>query len=352
MIFFVMVVVTMLLAGCGMQSMAPFDSLTSMQPRVISVAPAEGEMVAPAESVAVEFSHAIDPVTVNENTLAIVKMDDADEGVEEIAEEVEDGDQIGVNGIYEFQQESRTAVFHANEPFEKGATYAIIATSKILSPDLIPLNQNPGSTPTPFTSSFRIVGVGQQADGSISGEEGQDESEIVRIRPAHLIINEILYDAVGSDTDGDVFVELFGELGGDITDYKLVFINGEDGLIKDTIEMPADSVIGDDGLFIIADAKTGAPDASDVDDADYIKNFDPQNGPDCVQLLNEKGELIDALAYGEPIVDIAENSLTCKEGLSAMDVSSGQSLSRVDGTDTDDNASDFKILDNPTPGFK
>lgn len=352
MIFFTIVIAAMCLAGCGMQGIAPFDSLISMQPRVIAVAPAEGEKVAPTESVAVEFSRSIDPITVNESTLAIIKTDATDEGVEGVADDVEDGDLIGAHGIYEFQQESRTALFHANEPFEKGATYVIVATSKILSPDLIPLNQNPGSTPTPFTSFFRIVGEGQDADGSISGEEGQDESDIVRIRPSHLLINEILYDAVGSDTDGDVFVELFGEAGGDITGYKLVFINGEDGIIKDTIEVPADSLIGDDGLFIIADAKTGSPDTSDVEAADYIKNFDPQNGPDCMQLLNEKEELIDAIAYGEPIVDLGENGLSCKEGFSAMDVSSGQSLSRVDGMDTDDNVSDFKILDSPTPGFK
>ncbi len=350
--FFTIFIIAVLLAGCGMQGLAPFDSLTSLQPRVIAVAPAEGEVIAPTDSVAVEFSRSIDPITVNESTLAIIKRHDPDEDVEEIADDVEHGDLIGVQGIYEFQKESHTVVFRAKELFEKGATYTIVATSKILSPDLLPLNQNQGNTPMPFTSTFMVTGEGQDTGGSAGSGDGEEEPEVVRIRPSHLVINEILYDAVGSDTDGDVFVELFGEAGGDITGYKLVFINGEDGIIKDTIEMPEDAVIGDDGLFIIADAKTGSPDISDVEAADYIKNFDPQNGPDCVQLLNEKEELIDAIAYGEPIADPAENGLSCKEGFPAMDVSSGQSLSRLDGTDTDDNANDFKILDNPTPGFK
>ncbi|MFH1829756.1 MAG: Ig-like domain-containing protein [Pseudomonadota bacterium] len=346
------IMLAMFLAGCGMQGIGQFDSLISMQPQVLSVTPADGQSATADTSVTVEFSRSIDPASVNESTLAIIKPEDPDEDIEGIADDVEDGDVRGIEGFYEFKDESRIAVFRAKQSFEKGATYILVASSQILSPDLLPLNQNPGSAPKPFFSTFTVMADGQgQGQGEVQGQ-GEGEAEVKRIRPTHLIINEILYDAVGTDTDGDVFVELLGEAGGDITGYKLVFVNGEDGIIKDDIEMPEDAVIGDDEIFLIADAKTGMPDISNVEHADFIKNFDPQNGPDCVQLLNEKGELLDAMGYGEPILEAAENGLACFEGVPAVDVASGQSLSRIAGIDTNDNAFDFEVLEVPTPGSK
>jgi hypothetical protein len=352
----VVVIIAVLLAGCGSQGMPPYDSLTSMQPRVIAVTPADGEIVSPETSVSVEFSRSIDPSTVDNTTLAIVKTEAAEADLDGLAEDIDDGDVVGIEGFYEFQESSHIAVFRGSKPLEKGSTYVIVATDHIMSTDLFPLNQKPGTTPAPFVSSFIVMGEEGDMEGTGSASENEEEgakegeAEIMRVRPSYLIINELLYDAVGSDTEGDVFIELAGEAGGDITGYKLIFINGEDGVITSTIEMPENALIGDDGIYVIADAKTGSPDASDVGDADFIKNFDPQNGPDCVQLLDDKGGLLDALAYGEPIAELAENGMRCFEGTLATDVSSGQSLSRSGGLDSDDNAIDFIALDSPTPG--
>jgi hypothetical protein len=87
-----------------------------------------------------------------------------------------------------------------------------------------------------------------------------------------------------------------------------------------------------------------------VELADLIVNFDPQNGPDGVQLLDDAGVLIDAVGYGEPIVELAENGLVAYEGTPAMDVGSGMSIARVDTFDTDDNSLDFIQLEVPSPG--
>lgn len=206
------------------------------------------------------------------------------------------------------------------------------------------------------------------SDGSVAGaggEEGSDTSDAGGSgagsstggsdkpsipRPSWLVINEILYDIPGPDSDGDSFIELAGEAGTDIGGYEIAFVNGSDGKIYDTIKLPEGLLISDDTVFVIADAVTGSPGTSHVGAADYIVNFDPQNGPDAVQLLDDVGGLVDAVGYGSPIASPAENGRTSYEGSPAEDVGSGISLSRVDTLDTNDNSSDFIQLEIPSPG--
>ena len=109
--------------------------------------------------------------------------------------------------------------------------------------------------------------------------------------------------------------------------------------------------MGEGGLYLIADAMTGSPGVSRVVGADFVDNFDPQNGPDCIQLIDHEGRLVDALGYGEPLVGTAENGLACYEGSPAADAASGESLSRSGGLDTDLNSADFTTCDVPTPGY-
>jgi len=225
-----------------------------------------------------------------------------------------------------------------------------------LGANLMPLNQTPGRTPTPFISSFFVKGdgvsdVNGNGDSAASNGGGAASNVMTpRNRPSVLVINEVMYDALGSDSNGDVFIELVGEKGGDISGYSINLINGDDGAIKDTIDILDGSIIRDDGIFLIADAEKGKPNTSRVAGADLIVNFDPQNGPDCIQLLDDTGKLLDALGYGASIANPAENGLACFEGNSADDVASGMSLSRTNSMDTDDNATDFTGMEAPTPG--
>lgn len=189
------------------------------------------------------------------------------------------------------------------------------------------------------------------------GEEDEAESIDPEDEPTsdenggEVVINELYYDAPGSDTDGVLFVELFGTpemvLGG----YQIVFINGDGGAITDLIELPAESRMGADGFFVIADGRTDMLDTTVVAGSDLIDNFDPQNGPDGVQLLDAAGRLLDSLVYGEGAVAVAENGFPLGEGSFAPDVAGGHSLSRHPaGWDSDDNAVDFVENTLPSPG--
>jgi hypothetical protein len=80
--------------------------------------------------------------------------------------------------------------------------------------------------------------------------------------------------------------------------------------------------------------------------ADLLANFDFQNGPDSI-VLRQGATIIDAIGYGV----FAASEIFAGEGMAATDVAAGSSLARrFADVDTDDNAADFVVLTNPTPG--
>ncbi len=155
------------------------------------------------------------------------------------------------------------------------------------------------------------------------------------------LISELFYDAVGSD-DGHSFVELAGEPGASVDGLVLEGINGAGGGVTATIELAG--AIADDGLFVVADLD--ADGATSVPDADLFSNFDFQNGPDSV-LLRTAEEILDAVGYG----DFGASDVFAGEGAPAPDAPPGSSLARwFADRDSDDNAADFVVLAEPTPG--
>lgn len=190
---------------------------------------------------------------------------------------------------------------------------------------------------------------GAEPDGSTGPESPTGPTASEDPEPGFVVINEIYYDAVGSDTDGLLFVELYGTPGLGLGGCKISFINGDNGEETESITLPEDAVVGTDGFYLIADSRDGQPAVTQVTGADLVDNFDPQNGPDAVLLLDAAGaagadgNLLDRVGYGEAV--------PLFEGQPAPDVASGHSLERASpGLDTDDNAADFVDRVSPTPG--
>jgi hypothetical protein len=155
---------------------------------------------------------------------------------------------------------------------------------------------------------------------------------------ASVVIQEVLYDGPGTDPD-DVFTELFGTPGLDLSGWSLAGINGGDGQTYQSIALDG-LVIPDDGIFVIA---TAAANSALALQRDFIANVDWQNGPDALQLLFD-GSVMDALQYGDAGI------YNAGEGMFAADITGSVSLSRnLFGTDTNDNTIDFTVGD-PTPG--
>lgn len=345
------------LPACGSIDLPAFDSIFTRVPRVVAIEPADGETVHPSAIVALEFSERIDPSSVDASTLAILPEEEGQEVVD-LAQALGQGGARGIEGAYEFAGEGRVAIFRPREPFVPGNAYRVIATAGIMSVEMLPLSNRPGRAGDAFISTFTVDGGPSggggaespgAAGGTADGTDGADGGASVH-RPSFLVINELLYDVPGDDTNGVLFVELYGEAGADIGKYRLVFVNGDDGTTTEEIKIPKGARIPEDGIFLIADAKTGQGGVSAVAGADLIDNFDPQNGPDCAELLDDQGRLVDALGYGTPIVQTAGNGLACFEGTPTPKAPAASSLTRTNGVDLNDNAGDFHTEAVPTPG--
>ncbi|HEX5034027.1 MAG TPA: hypothetical protein VFW62_06060, partial [bacterium] len=228
--------------------------------------------------------------------------------------------------------------------------YHLVITPALLSVKGLPFNQKPGESPQLFIARY-LVGEGElpQLGETPSGPAGPPPP-IFGPGPDTLVIHELLYDGKVSETDGEAFVELYGTADADISLYQVLFLNGSNGEETERITLPPHSILGEDGIFLIADLKTGSTSNSGVAGADFLDQFDPQNGPDGLQLLNREGELLDTVVYGEGSVALAANGLALGEGLPALDVAGGHSLSRLAGADSGDNRTDFLDQTMPSPG--
>ncbi len=364
----IMAMVALATSACMPELEKQLESLADRQPKVVEVTPVDGTEAPQETQVTIRFSLPIEPASVDMRAIAVIEKGEED-SARAIAEKLDAEELTAIEGAYTVSDDGTEVMFIAETTYDAGKEYAVVVTDKLYSKDLIPFNQTPGREPTPFTSMFAASGEGAESSmsaegtsgasgsggtsssgGSDGGDEGGSTTTTAKVRPSWLVVNEMLYDVVGSDTNGDVFIELAGEASTEVSGYKIAFVNGSDGKIYDTIDVPEGSFISARGLFVIADAVTGSPGTSHVVDAQLIVNFDPQNGPDALQLLDSTGALIDCLGYGSPQLATAENGMQSYEGTPSVTASGGASLSRTDAQDTGDNATDFVKLTTPTPG--
>lgn len=316
--------------ACGGLSEVPFQDLTSLQPQVVQVTPEDQSRHRAIDYIEITFSKAIDPLSVNEES---IKVSDS-------------AGKKNIVGRFEFLEENHIVRFISATPFPAGEALLKV-TPQIYSTDFLPLNQKPGESPVGYEARFFVEGM----ESSGASPEHFLATPAKSEPPISLVLNEVFYDAVGKDTEGDLFVELKGDPFADIGGYQILFVRGDDGEILSSVVIPLGMSIPEDGYFVIADAVTGSSAQTHVFNADWVKNFDPPNGPDCIQLLNKEGGLLDALGYGTPLALLGENNLFCYETESAPDAISGESLSRLpDQQDSDNNAEDWEVLKQPTPG--
>ena len=154
------------------------------------------------------------------------------------------------------------------------------------------------------------------------------------------VISEVFYDAVGSD-NGHSFVELYGAPGSLLDGLTLEGVNGSNGAVGPIVALTG--AIPSDGIFVVADLDGST---TSVPGADLHANFDFQNGPDSIVLMDGITTL-DAVGYGV----FGPGEIFAGEGSAAPDAPAGSSLARVFANqDRNDNALDFIVLATPTPG--
>ena len=155
------------------------------------------------------------------------------------------------------------------------------------------------------------------------------------------LISEVLYDASGSD-NGAVFIEIYGMAGTRLDGFSIEGVNGSNGSVGPVVLLSGS--IPSNGFFVVADDRGDGQ--SDVPAADWIANFDFQNGPDSVVLRDAMG-ILDAVGYGV----FSGGAVFAGEGTPTSDSPAGSSIARwFADVDSGDNSFDFGVLAAPTPG--
>jgi len=345
-------------SACGSPYLITVPSLSAQQPKVVSVLPKDKDVTSPAASVSATLSAGVDEATVGKYSFLIVE-DYVERSPETLKDELKDEKLLGIEGDYKVSEDGTCITFLPKDGLKPLVTYGVILTPEIKTKNYLPLTKVFVSQFTVSDSEAAVEGAGQSTENQNKPSDQIDTGDIAsdasgqqeEIPPPDVVLNEIFYDSADSDTDGNLFIELKGTPGGKISGYKIVMVNGDDGKVTATVTLPTSALISEEGLYVVADAKTNDPKATNVANYDVIANFDPQNGPDSVQLVDSKGGLVDAVCYGATSSTVADNKLAMCEGSAGPDASAGSSISRQpDSEDTNDNATDFVVNTVPSAG--
>jgi hypothetical protein len=191
----------------------------------------------------------------------------------------------------------------------------------------------PGTVSIDVTATDLIVlqcdSGGGDGGGGGTGGDGSNSS---------LVINEIDYDQVGSDTAGFVEIRNNGDTQATLDGTALVFVNGGDSTEYDRVALTGTLAAG----------------------AYLVVQHDAQNGaPDGVALVDTAtGTLVDALSYEGSITaaQIGSQTYSLVEGNALADTVAdsntveGSLIRSPDGHDSDDAATDWTFTTTPTPG--
>jgi hypothetical protein len=171
---------------------------------------------------------------------------------------------------------------------------------------------------------------------------------------AAVVINEIDYDQPGVDTAE--FVELFNTslTGVDLTGWSLRLVNGIDGAVYYTINLPQSLLLGAGDYYVICgDTATATVANCDLRVPAYTTGVEAgtnilQNGePDAMALIDASGAVADAVSYEGDTAGYTEGSGV---GLADEPFVASVGLSRcANGADTNQNNVDFQLR-TITPG--
>ena len=158
-----------------------------------------------------------------------------------------------------------------------------------------------------------------------------------------IVINELMYDPDGSDS-GYEWIELYnaGTQSVNLLEWK---IQKAGTAFENVFTFPSIN-IQPDSFILIGE--------SNVPDTDISTDLAFQNGgsaTDGVRLVSADGQYTDTILYDEPNDNDLPDDLTEPGTTFAPDVSSGNSLARIqNGEDTDNSETDWFECENPTPG--
>lgn len=155
-----------------------------------------------------------------------------------------------------------------------------------------------------------------------------------------LVVNEVDYDQVGTDSNAAGFIEIknSGDAAADLTGISLVFVDGSDSTEYKREDLTGSLEAG--GYFVVAtDAQNGAPDGLALVDT---------GSSTLIDALSYEGAITAAQIDGQTF-DLVEGSALPAD-VSDSNTIDGSLIRSPDGTDTDDASSDWKFTTTLTRG--
>jgi hypothetical protein len=214
-----------------------------------------------------------------------------------------------------------------------------------------------------LSATFSYVDT-SAASATITATLGSSTSTAtVAIATGSLVINEVDYDIVGTDSSGE-FVEIYNGSGApvNLAGYKLFLVNGSStpGAVNTTVDLSAAGTIAAGQYLIVAPSAftvpTGVLKVNFAGAADQIQN----GAPDGVALVNTTtNTLIDALAYEGAMtatlpgfstpVNLVEGTVL-PATVADSNLAVGSLCRAPNGSDTNNASVDWKFCTTSTPG--
>jgi len=153
-----------------------------------------------------------------------------------------------------------------------------------------------------------------------------------------LVINEIDYDQVGSDTAGFVEIRNNGDAAATLDGVALVFVNGGDSAEYDRVPLTGTLAAGA-YLVVQKDAQNGAPDGVALVDTTTKTLLDALSYEGSITAATIDGQTY-SLVEGAPLPATVADSNTAD----------GSLIRNPDGHDANNAATDWAFTTTPTPG--
>jgi hypothetical protein len=268
---------------------------------------------------------------------------------------------------------STVAIAPSSDTVAATATKAFSVTLDIPAPSggtVVNLSAGAGSVPAtvtvpanqlsaPFDYTAPATGMTDTITATLGGSTS---TAAITIGTSHLIINEIDYDNVGTDTAE--FIEIYNPSGADadLSGLAVVLVNGSNNATYDTIDLSSAGVLPAHGYLVIAGANVTPPSGALKIDPAWTTSTEPQNGaPDGVALIDTAAlTVIDALSYEGSItaatlpnfpapVSLVEGTALAT-AVADSNTTDGSLCRSPNGVDTDNANTDWKFCATKSPG--
>ena len=219
-----------------------------------------------------------------------------------------------------------------------------------------PLQGQPdGNAGDPDGSDMRRIDGSNDnmTDGSAQPTDGTTASG------THLVINEVDYDQVGTDTAE--FVEILNPTSGSISlsNITVMFVNGANNTVYASVDLTPEGSLAAGGYLVLGNSSVGIASSAKAMDPGWTSNAIQNGNPDGLALVDTSAKtVIDALSYGGSIttaqltgfgspVSLVEGTAT---SMTDSNTNVGSLCRRPNGQDTDNASVDWSFCTTLTPG--